>query len=72
MGRFGREDTVRVLVSWSVVSDQVGTVLDIVERSSPAGEDLYLVKFPDRFMGSYWDSELGPALSRKSGHPAHN
>lgn len=48
----------------------MGTVLDIVPRSQPAGEELYLVKFPDRFMRYYWESELGPASSQKK--PEHS
>jgi hypothetical protein len=50
MRRFQVGDAVRVLISWSAVSDQVGTVLDFVDRSQVDGEHLYLVKFPDRFM----------------------
>jgi len=58
MGRYGVGDAVRVLVSWSVLADQAGTVLDVV--INPASEELYLVKFPDRFMRYFSESELGP------------
>ena len=66
MARFEVGDTVRVLVSWSAISDQIGTVLDVVNRSNVSGDPLYLVKFPDRFMRYYTELELGPASSRRS------
>ena len=49
------------MATWSAISDMVGTVLDFVDRSHLDGEDLYLVKFPDRFMRYYTENELGPA-----------
>ena len=61
MPRFQVGDAVRVLATWSAVSDMVGTVLDFVDRSHLDGDDLYLVKFPDRFMRYYTEHELGPA-----------
>ena len=65
MRRFHVGDAVRVLTSWSAVSEQVGTVLDFVDRSQVDGEHLYLVKFPDRFMRYYVENELGPASSHR-------
>jgi hypothetical protein len=64
MSRFQVGDVVRVLTSWSSATDTVGTVLDFVDRSHLDGENLYLVKFPDRFMRYYMEDELGPASTR--------
>ena len=64
MTRFHVGDAVHVL-TWSALSDQVGTVLDVIDRSHLDGEQLYLVKFPDRFMRYYTSQELGPASSRR-------
>jgi hypothetical protein len=72
MARFHVGDAVRVLLTWTAVRDQVGTVLDVVDRSHLGGDQLYLVKFPDRFMRYYTDRELGPASSRRRLDPRHN
>jgi hypothetical protein len=66
MARFHVGDAVRVILTWSAVGDEVGTVLNVVDRSHLDGEQLYLVKFPDRFMRYYTDQELGPASSRRN------
>ena len=57
MARFHVGDSVHVLITWSALGEQVGTVLDVVDQSHLGGEELYLVKFQDR--------ELGPASSRR-------
>ena len=67
MTRFRVGDAVRVLFTWSVISEEVGTVLDVIDRSHIDGEQLYLVKFPDRFMRYYVEQELGLASSRRRG-----
>jgi hypothetical protein len=63
MRRFQVGDAVRVLAAWSAIGDTVGTVLDFIDRSHLDGADLYLVKFPDRFMRYYTEDELGPAAA---------
>jgi hypothetical protein len=63
MTRFQVGNHVRVLVSWPALSDQVGTVLEVVNELAPEGEALYLVKFSDRFMRYYSGKELGPVSS---------
>jgi hypothetical protein len=72
MARFQVGDAVRVVTSWSNISDMVGTVLDFVDRSHLDGEHLYLVKFPDRFMRYYTEGELGPASSERGYETWHN
>ena len=65
MARFHVGDDVRVLLTWSAVSDQIGTILDVIDQSHLGAGQLYLVKFPYRFMRYYTDSELGPASQRR-------
>jgi len=65
MARFHVGDSVHVLITWSALGERVGTVLDVVDQSHLGGEELYLVKFPDRFMRYYRSRELGPASSRR-------
>jgi len=49
MGHFHVGEAVRVLVSSPAISEQVGIVID-VNRFDEADEELFLVRFPDRFM----------------------
>ena len=65
MARFHVGDDVRVLMTWSAISDQVGTVLDVIDQTHLGAGQLYLVKFPDRFMRYYTEGELGPASQRR-------
>ena len=65
MTRFHVGDAVRVLLTWSAISDEVGTVLDVIDQAHLGAGQLYLVRFPDRFMRYYTDGELGPASSRR-------
>ena len=62
MGHFHLGEAVRVLVSSPAVSEQVGIVID-VNRFDEVDEELFLVRFPDRFMRYYRKAELGPAPS---------
>ncbi|HYR83760.1 MAG TPA: hypothetical protein VE422_06755 [Terriglobia bacterium] len=62
MGHFHVGEAVRVLVSSPAVSEQVGIVIDVA-RPGEADEELFLVRFPDRFMRYYQKVELGAAPS---------
>ena len=72
MTRFHAGDAVRVLVTWSALSEQVGTVLDVIDQTHLGAGQLYLVRFPDRFMRYYTERELGPASSWRGVEDRHN
>jgi hypothetical protein len=63
MGQFRIGESVRVLVSSPAISEQVGIVVEVVDGVDREGKELFLVKFPDRFMRYYREAELGPVLS---------
>ena len=63
MGQFRLGESVRVLITSPAINEQVGIIIDVAEVGGQQDEELFLVKFPDRFMRYYRSAELGPAYS---------